>query len=107
MSDLSDLNKDHLLKENEDYALVPLDNDPDAWAIRFLNGPFVETVIQYGVVTMDGKEGALKFNYEIVSSPDAELTTEDKLLASHATKVLCSLIVQSIEDDAAEITEVP
>lgn len=99
------IKKDHLLKENEDYVLVPLENDPDAWAIRFLNGPFVETVIQYGTVRLDGKEGCMKFNYDIISSPDPELTTENLELVQQATKVLCAVIVDNYENNALEITE--
>lgn len=100
------IQKDHLLKENEDYVLVPLENDPDAWGVRFLNGPFVETVVQFGSVIMDGKEGCMRFNFEIISSPDPELTTENLELSQHATKVLCAVLVDNYENEALEISEV-
>ena len=105
MTDQPEINKENLLRENEDFALVPLDNDPDGWGVRFLNGPFVETVVQYGTVTFDGKEGCMKFNYDIISSPDPELTTENLKLVQHATKVLCAVIVDNYENEALKVTE--
>jgi hypothetical protein len=97
--------KDHLLKENEDFVLIPLDNDPDGWGVRFLTGPFNETVVKFGTVKMDGNDGCLKFNYDIVSSPDSELFEENKELVAHATKVLCAIIVDAAEEETLEITE--
>lgn len=96
---------DNLLKENEDYVLIPLEKDPDGWGVRFLKGQFVETVIQFGVVKLDGVEGCLKFDYEIISSPDPELTTENKNLAAEATKALAAVLVQGVEDGTVELKD--
>ena len=43
------------MQENKDYELIPSPNDSHSWHIRILTGDFVETVIQYGTVSFDGK----------------------------------------------------
>ena len=91
------MKKDDLLTENEDFVLIPAEGE-DAWAVRFLNGEFVETSIQYGAVGFNEVQDALTFNFEIKSSPDSELDVENMALQEHAGKVLESIIVKGIDE---------
>ena len=61
------------LYENEDYELVP--GDDESWNVRFLKGTFTETVIQFGAIRVEGsglseKDVALTFDFKVMSSPD-------------------------------------
>ena len=84
------------LKENEDYQLIP--NDDDGWNIRILEGEFVETVFTYGKVMAVEEEGKLSFNFNIVSTPDPDLTEENEGLQKFASGVLYNLIVDSLKE---------
>ena len=46
------------------------------WDVRLLAFPHPETVIRYGTVSIDGKDDQMRWNMEIVSTPDENLTTE-------------------------------
>ena len=41
-------------KENIDYELIPSSTDDDHWNVRFLTGDYVETVIAYGKISLEG-----------------------------------------------------
>ena len=69
-----DINK---VSENIHYQLIPQqDNESEGWDVRLLEGPHPETVIRYGTVSIDGKDDQMRWNMEIVSTPDENLTTE-------------------------------
>ena len=82
------------MKENVDYELV-LDGDNDHWHVRFLEGEFPETVIKYGSIALDEKTEDIRWNFEIVSSPDSFLTTENTSLQTFAGDVLYNIIQTS------------
>lgn len=79
------------MKENEDYTLVPLDDD--SWGVRFNTGLFVETVIKFGTIEPNEEDESLSFNFDIVSSPDPELTTENIGLQEVCAELLHSIIL--------------
>ena len=81
------------MKENVDYELVP--TGEDAWHIRFLEGEFPETVIKYGALAPDTTTDNVKFSFEIVSTPDSFLTTENTSLQMFAGDVLYNIIQTS------------
>lgn len=82
------------MKENVDYELVP-DGDNDHWHVRFLEGEFPETVIKYGALAPDTTADNVKFSFEIVSTPDSFLTTENTSLQMFAGDVLYNIIQTS------------
>ena len=86
-----------MMKENEDFVLVPAEGE-DAWAVRFLKGDFVETVIQYGAVGFNEVKDALTFSFEIKSSPDSELDENNEDLQAYAGMVLESIIIKGIDE---------
>jgi len=76
--------------ENQDYTLVPLDDD--SWGVRFNTGLFVETVIKFGTIEPNKEDESLSFNFDIVSSPDPDLTTENVELQEYASELLFAIL---------------
>ena len=90
-------------KENVDYELVPSENhDDQAWNVRLLNGDYVETIIQYGAIKLIGENqeeedaAEMSFNFDIVSSPDPDLSTKNVDLQNYVGEVLLDIIEQAI-----------
>ena len=95
-------------EENVTYELVPSPEHEQAWNVRILEGVYNETVIQYGAISFnehDGEEETLSFNFEIVQSPDSELSEADEDLQEFAGKLLEHIIVQAIEAQEIEMKE--
>ena len=67
-----------MVTESKDYELIPLEDDTDSWGVRILTGEFSETVIKYGNVGFEGegKDMVMKFNFDIISTPDEDLEVE-------------------------------
>lgn len=81
-----------MLVENVDYELIP--HEETDWHIRILTGEFTETVIQFGAIQEN--DGELNFNFDLIFSPDFDLTTENTDLQNHAGSILLSIINESL-----------
>ena len=95
-------------KENKTIELIPGEGDNDqCWHIRILEGNFVETVIQFGNVTIHGgdheDDGHMKFNFNVVTSPDSELTEESEELQETAGEILLALIEENLYNNTSEM----
>lgn len=101
---MTELNQ-NLLRENEDYVLVPLEENPDAWAVRFLKGEFTETVIMFGAVGLNEDQDNLTFNFDVYSSPDSELTPNNVDLQQYAAQVLESIIIKGIDEGYVQLKD--
>lgn len=95
----------HLLKENEDYALIPLEEHQDAWGVRFITGPFPETVVVFGAIGFNKVKDNLTFNFEIQTSPDPELSEDNQELQEYCATILEAIIVSGIEDGTVELKD--
>ena len=93
------------MKENDDYELIPLEDNPDAWGVRIKSGDFVETVVCYGAIGFNKIKDNLTFSFEVISSPDSELTPENVELQEHCTKILEAIIVSGIEDGSVQLED--
>lgn len=64
------------MKENVDYELIP--GDDNNWNFRILTGHFLETVFSFGriQVTEDGEY--LKYNAEVISTPNDDIGDESE-----------------------------
>jgi hypothetical protein len=93
------------MKENDDYELIPLEENPDAWGVRIKSGDFVETVVCFGAIGFNKVKDNLTFSFEVVSSPDSELTPENMQLQEHCTKILEAIIVSGIEDGSVQLED--
>ena len=78
--------------ENVDYQMIPSAVDETHWNIRILKGEFVETVIAFNKIQLDEKDDRLKFSFDILFTPDPDLTTENTGLQLHAGSILYNLI---------------
>ena len=86
------------LSEGVHYEIIPQVDDTRGWDVRLLE-EYPETVIRYGNVAFDGKRDALTFNYDIVSSPDPDLSIENNLtFQEYCGRILSNIIEQSISD---------
>ncbi len=90
------------MKENEDYELVPIEEDAEIWGIRFLKGDFTETVVKFGVVQLIEEKDNISFNFNIVSSPEKDLTEENVELQKAVSDILYVIITESMEKDASK-----
>ena len=95
-------------KENITYELIPSPEHEQAWNVRILEGMYNETIIQYGAISFnehDGEEETLSFNFEVVESPDNDLSETDEDLQQFAGKLLEHIIVRAIEAGEIEMQE--
>lgn len=93
-------------EENVTYELVPDPTHEQAWNVRLLEGLYNETIIQYGAISFneDGSD-TLSFNFNIIQSPDSELTTEDVDFQEFAGILLEHIISKAIEAKEIEMVE--
>ena len=87
-----------VLKENKHYEIIPDKGDDQAWNVRILSGMFTETVLKYGVVKFNGKKKDMTFNFDIVYTPDTELTVSNLELQEFAGIMLEQIMAQGIRD---------
>tara|TARA_B100001094_G_scaffold45084_1_gene40021 strand:+ start:48 stop:356 length:309 start_codon:yes stop_codon:yes gene_type:complete len=87
------------LSEGIDYKLIPAPDNEQAWNIRVLTGPYIETVVQFGAISINGPEEAINFNFTIIESPDDSLTVEDKHFQEFCGLVLHDVIEMAISKD--------
>jgi len=100
-------------KEGVDYELVPpadADDNESGWHLRILTGDYVETVLTFGNVTLDGTDPdeddpKMSFNFEIVTTPNPDISTEDEDLQHYAGDLLLSLIERSIQEKTMQVEE--
>ena len=88
------------LVENKDYEIIPDKGDEQAWNVRVLSGLYTETVLKYGVVKFNGKgkEKYMSFNFDIIYTPDTELTKESVQLQEFAGLMLEQIMARGIEE---------
>ena len=92
-------------EENIDYELTPASDNEYGWNVRILVGPFVETVIRFGNLAANEKEGHLSFNFKVIESPDSELNETNTELQEEAGKILNSIIARGLQDGSVVTTE--
>lgn len=92
-------------KENVDYEMIPSEEKEDGWNIRILTGYFVETVIEFGAVRFNEVADNMSFSFEIIHSPDSELTTENVDLQTEAGVILESIISIGLDEGSVMMRE--
>lgn len=86
------------LEENVDYELIP--GKGENWDVRLLEGQFPETVVAFNKLQVSEDGEHMKFNFDLISSPDPDLTEDNLELQQHMADVL-----QAILENAAAIME--
>jgi len=97
-------------EENKTFELIPLEEHEQAWGVRILEGVYNETVLKFGEISFNEEDGnedeaSMSFSYQIISSPDADLTTEDPDLQQFSGKLLEDIIAIAIEKQELETIE--
>ena len=85
-----DLEGKPLLTENVDYELIP--SEGENWDIRILSGDFTETVLKFGELKVSEDAEYMTFNFDVVSSPNNELSDSNSDLQEYASMILSSVL---------------
>lgn len=91
--------------ENVDYQLVPVDDMPDAWAVRILTGEFVETVIAYNAIAFNEVKDCLTYNFVVVTSPNEQAVIENEDMQKTAGDILGSIIENAAADGSLQFKD--
>tara|TARA_A100001388_G_scaffold267953_1_gene242597 strand:- start:1172 stop:1468 length:297 start_codon:yes stop_codon:yes gene_type:complete len=94
------------MEEKVDYEIIPSHEDEQAWNVRILKGPFTETVIRYGVIKFNEIPKNMTFNFDLIYSPDSELTTENVDLQDFAGAMLEKIMANGIKEGSVMTREI-
>lgn len=86
-----------MLEENKDYELAP--GDDDHWYIRILKGEFSETVFRFGVIKVSEDGEYLKYDANVISTPDEDLDENNEDFQQLTGDILLSVIQSSIDNN--------
>ena len=92
--------------ELKDYELIPDPDDHELWNVRVLSGDYSETVLMFGAMSInEAGEGVMTFNFDVVASPDPDLTVDNVELQEYAGDLLQAIIRDGIETDSVIMKE--
>lgn len=87
--------------EGIDYELVPTEAvNVQAWDVRILTGDYVESVIRFGNIAINGEQECLNFNFDIISTPYPDLSDDSPELQDFAGSILIDIIEVAITTKA-------
>ena len=99
-----DINK---MSEGVDYELIPSTvKNEQAWWVRLLTGPYLESVVSFGNLRVNGKEEQIHFNFTIIETPIEGLTPDDVEFQNYIGSVLHDVLDNAIAKKEVEMTEV-
>ena len=75
--------------ENKQYELIP--GEDDKWNVRILEGPYTETIIQYGTLIPTNAD-QLNWGMSIIETPDEFLTRDDEDFQAWCGAILSSIL---------------
>ena len=94
------------LIELKDYELIPDNDNINDWNVRILSGNFVETVLKFGAISINEKgKDIMTFNFDVISSPDSELTVDNTELQEYAGDLLQAIIRDGIDTNSVIMKE--
>jgi len=82
---------------DNEFELIPDPDDEASWNVRLLGGPFPETVLKYDAISINETDDCLNYSFAIISSPDPELTIENKEMQKHSAIVLGKILDEGAE----------
>ena len=99
-----DINK---LSEGLDYDLVPVvtEDNQQGWDVRIITGDYVETVVRFGNISFDHTTECLNFNFDIIYTPNDNITLEDFTLQEYCGKILEDILENSLATGTAVLEE--
>ena len=93
------------LSEGVDYKLIPSPENEMSWWVRILTGPFVETVVQFGAISINGPDEAIHYNFEIIETQDDSLTPDNEDFQKFTGLILHDVIEMAIMKDELIMNE--
>lgn len=93
------------MNEEISYEMIPIESDPDAWAIRITSGEFIETVIMFGAIAFNQVKDHMTFNFEVVSSPNDQAVKENEELQQMAGNILSDIIAEGVKDGSVQFKD--
>tara|TARA_B100000902_G_scaffold378470_1_gene411768 strand:+ start:9880 stop:10188 length:309 start_codon:yes stop_codon:yes gene_type:complete len=93
------------MQENKDYELIPSPDDSHAWHIRILTGDFTESIVQFGTISFDGKRKQFNYDFNIIESPDPELSLDNEELHFVLARVLEDIIERGEKEGWVKLDE--
>ena len=75
--------------ENKHQELIP--GEDDKWNVRILEGPYTETIIQYGTLIPTNAD-QLNWGMSIIETPDEFLTRDDEDFQAWCGAILSSIL---------------
>jgi len=99
------MNLDKVL-EGVHYELIPQEEDnSQSWAIRILEGDYVETLLRFGNISFNAEQDCLNFSFFILSSPIENLSEDEVELQEHVGAILEDVLEKSAADGSLEFKE--
>ena len=98
-------NPEPRLKENRDYELIIDDAYKNAWAVRFLTGDFVETIIMIHAIKIVEETESLSYSFKVLQTPDPGVARQDNVkLQDLVGEVIYSIIETGLEEGFVELS---
>lgn len=86
------------LVELKDYELIPDSKNNELWNVRILSGQYTETVLKFGTISFNrAGKNTLSYNFDLVYSPDSELSVDNIELQEYAGILLEAIIRDGID----------
>lgn len=85
------------MKQNVDYELIP--DDDEGWNFRILTGDFVETVFNFGVLQVSDDGEYLKYNTQVISTPNDDLDDENEEWQNVSGQILIDILEEMMVKD--------
>ena len=103
---MSELNLDKP-SEHLDYELISAYDTEgnEFWNVSFLRNPYEDVTIRYNSVQLDGKEGLLRFNFDIIENEKPENTLENIEMQKFAADVLQDILEGAIQNHSLNTRE--
>ena len=81
-----------------EYELIGAADVPDHWDIKIINGPFKDTVIRFGALSVDEKdEDQLNFNFEVIEPSVEEAVESNVEMQDTVGSILTSILEESLK----------
>ena len=76
------------------------------WNVSFLRTPYEDVTIRYNNVKVDGEEGVLRFNFDVLENQNPENTIDNLDMQKFAADVLEDILASAIETRTIKSREV-
>jgi hypothetical protein len=93
--------------ENLDYTLeaVSIKGSP-MWNVSLMRSPYENVTIRYRNVTIDESSESIKFNFDVIDTPDKSVYNTDNIeLQSFAADILQDILAEAVHNKSIRTVE--